>query len=175
MADSTRNHALPGVGRCFEVLKPGGRLILIQPNHRLCAETYYDDPTHRTIFDNANIGEWLARDRLKIRKLVPGLLPFSMKGRLSKSDLLTWLYLISPWKPPAAQMYIVAEPDGTSSVTGSLSVAIRLGLQMIGMILRYRWISWKNPMLFKSPPELPTLDLLTEGDESEKDDDHATG
>lgn len=97
------------LGRCFEVLKPGGRLILIQPNHRLCAETYFDDPTHRTIFDDANIGEWLARHRLKIRKLVPGLLPFSMKGRLPKSELLTWLYLISPWKPLAAQMYIVAE------------------------------------------------------------------
>lgn len=60
---------------------------------------------------------------------------------------------------------------GTSSVTGSLSVAIRLGLQMIGMILRYRWISWKNPMLFESPPVLPMLDLLTEADELEKEDD----
>jgi len=97
------------LGRCFDVLKPGGRLILIQPNHRLCAENYFDDPTHQTIFDDTNIKEWLARHGLRTRKLVPGFLPFSMNGRLPKSGLLTWLYLISPWKPLAAQMYVVAE------------------------------------------------------------------
>ena len=97
------------LGRCFDVLKPRGRLILIQPNDRLCAETYFDDPTHQTIFDDTNIKEWLARHGLRTRKLVPGFLPFSMNGRLPKSGLLTWLYLISPWKPLAAQMYVVAE------------------------------------------------------------------
>jgi SAM-dependent methyltransferase len=97
------------LGRCFEVLKPGGRMILIQPNHRLCAENYFDDPTHRTIFDDENIGEWLDRHGLRIRKLIAGFLPFSMNGRLPKSGILTWLYLISPWKPLAAQMYVVAE------------------------------------------------------------------
>jgi SAM-dependent methyltransferase len=95
--------------RCFEVLKPLGRLILIQPNHRLCAEHYFDDPTHRTIFDDATIGDWLGRHGLQVRKLVPGLLPFSMNDRLPKSGVLTWLYLNSPWKPLAAQMYVVAE------------------------------------------------------------------
>lgn len=97
------------LGRCFEVLKTGGRLILIQPNHRLCQENYFDDPTHRTIFDDENIAEWLGRHGFRIRKLIAGFLPFSMNGRLPKSGLLTWLYLISPWKPLAAQMYVVAE------------------------------------------------------------------
>lgn len=95
--------------RCVEVLKPDGRLILIQPNHRLCAENYFDDPTHRTIFDDENIVEWLASHGLRTRKLIPGFLPFSMNGRLPKSGILTSLYLMSPWKPLAAQMYIVAE------------------------------------------------------------------
>jgi SAM-dependent methyltransferase len=97
------------LGRCFEVLRSGGKLILIQPNHRLCAESYFDDPTHKTIFDDANVGEWLARHGLKVRKLIPGFLPFSMNGRLPKSGVLTGLYLLSPWKPLAAQMYVVAE------------------------------------------------------------------
>ncbi len=60
---------------------------------------------------------------------------------------------------------------GTSSVTGSLSTAIRLGFQMIGLILRYRIESWRNPQLFSTPPTLPTLDLLTENDDAEKEDD----
>lgn len=97
------------LGRCFEVLRSGGKLILIQPNHRLCAESYFDDPTHKTVFDDANVGEWLARHGLKVRKLIPGFLPFSMNGRLPKSGVLTGLYLLSPWKPLAAQMYVVAE------------------------------------------------------------------
>lgn len=60
---------------------------------------------------------------------------------------------------------------GTSSVTGSFGVAVRLGLQMIGLILRYRIKSWKNPQLFETPANLPTLDLLTENDDLEKEDD----
>ena len=52
-------------------------LVLIQPNHRLCAANYFDDPTHRTIFDDANIGEWLARAGLRPVEIVPGLLPIA--------------------------------------------------------------------------------------------------
>ncbi len=98
---------LPAIRRA---LSARGRLILIQPNHRLCAEHYFDDPTHRTIFDDANIGEWLARHGLRVVKLVPGLLPFSMNSRLPKWGWLTRLYLSLPFRPLAAQMYVVAEP-----------------------------------------------------------------
>jgi SAM-dependent methyltransferase len=98
---------LPAIRRA---LSPRGRLILIQPNHRLCAEHYFDDPTHRTIFDDANVGEWLGRHGLRVVKLVPGLLPFSMNSRLPKWGWLTRLYLSLPYRPLAAQMYVVAEP-----------------------------------------------------------------
>jgi glycosyltransferase involved in cell wall biosynthesis len=60
---------------------------------------------------------------------------------------------------------------GTSSVTGNLPVAAHLGLQMIGLILRYRLMSWKNPRLFEAPAELLTVDLLIEDDEPEKEED----
>jgi len=83
--------------------------VLIQPNYRLCAENYFDDPTHLTVFDDSNIREWVARSGLRVTEVVAGLLPFSMNGRLPKSGILTRLYLMSPWKPLAAQMYIVAE------------------------------------------------------------------
>ncbi|MGH7289277.1 MAG: class I SAM-dependent methyltransferase [Myxococcota bacterium] len=99
---------LPGIRR---VLAPGGRLILLQPNHKRCAKHYFDDPTHRTLFDDANIGDWLARHRLRVVKLVPGLLPFSMNSRLPKWGWLTRLYLSLPFRPLAAQMYVVAEPS----------------------------------------------------------------
>jgi len=92
-----------------EVLSERGRLVLLQPNHRLCAANYFDDPTHKTIFDDKSIREDLASQGLKARRVVAGLLPFSMKSRLPKWPLLVRLYLHSPIRPLAAQMYVVAE------------------------------------------------------------------
>ena len=90
-------------------LCPGGRLILIQPNHRLCAKHYFDDPTHVTVFDDTNIGDWLSRYGFRIRRLIPGFLPLSMKSKAPKWPLLVRLYLRLPIRPLAAQMYVVAE------------------------------------------------------------------
>jgi len=91
------------------VLRPSGRLILLQPNHRRCQAHYFDDPTHVTIFDDRNLPGFLAPHGLRVVKLVPGLLPFSMKSRLPRWPLLVRIYLASPIRPMAAQMYVVAE------------------------------------------------------------------
>jgi SAM-dependent methyltransferase len=93
-----------------QALSDQGRLILLQPNHRRCADRYFDDPTHKTIFDDQSIGHWLRRSGLRPRRIVPGLLPFSMRSGLPKWPLLVRLYLNSPFRPMAAQMYVVAEP-----------------------------------------------------------------
>jgi SAM-dependent methyltransferase len=97
---------LPSIAR---VLRPGGRLALIQPNYRRCQDHYFDDPTHRSIFHDGNIAATLAPHGLRVIKLVKGLLPFSMNSRLPKWPLLVRLYLASPVRPRAAQMYVVAE------------------------------------------------------------------
>jgi len=97
---------LPAIAR---VLRPGGRLALIQPNHARCREHYFDDPTHKTVFDDVTISCFLAPHALRVVRLVPGLLPFSMKSRLPKWGLLVRLFLESPVRPFAAQMYVVAE------------------------------------------------------------------
>ncbi len=91
------------------LLSPRGRLILLQPNYRRCAKHYFDDPTHKTIFDDLNIHDWLRTHDLRAVRVVKGLLPFSMKSRLPKWPLLVRLYLNSPVRPLAAQMYVVAE------------------------------------------------------------------
>lgn len=96
---------LPRVREC---LSARGRLILLQPNYARCAERYFEDPTHVTIFSDESLAATLTQHGLGVLKLVPGLLPFSMKTRLPKSGILTRLYLSSPWKPLAAQMYAVA-------------------------------------------------------------------
>jgi len=95
--------------RVNEVLSERGRLALLQPNHRLCADHYFDDPTHCTALDDASMAELLRGCGLRVVRVVPGLLPFSMKSRLPKWPLLVRLYLHSPVRPLAAQMYLLAE------------------------------------------------------------------
>jgi len=94
--------------RISDVLSHRGRLILIQPNYRLNPEHYFDDETHRTIFSDENIAPFLEVYALKVLKLIPKFLPFSMKSRLPKWPFLVRLYLTSPVKPLAGQMYVVA-------------------------------------------------------------------
>jgi len=96
---------MPRIG---QILKQTGRLILIQPNYRLCQERYFNDETHQTIFSDDNIIAFLAQYNFTVTRLIPGFLPFSMKERLPKWPLLVRLYLASPFKPVAGQMFVMA-------------------------------------------------------------------
>jgi len=98
------------LGRVREVLGEGGKLVLLQPNFHRCAKHYFEDPTHVTIFSERSLPGYLGHHGFVVSKLVPGLLPFSMKSRAPKWPLLVRAYLASPLKPRAAQMYAVAEP-----------------------------------------------------------------
>jgi SAM-dependent methyltransferase len=91
------------------VLRPAGRLLLLQPNYLRNPEHYWDDPTHKTAFHHRNLPAVLERNGFRVLRVVPGLLPFSMKSRLPKIPLLVRWYLRSPLRPSAAQMYVAAE------------------------------------------------------------------
>lgn len=93
--------------RIYEVLRPAGQLIILQPNYRLCADDYWEDPTHKTIFSDINLTSIVQPHGFRVHKLIPGLLPFSLKSRLPKWAILVKLYMASPIRPFAAQMYAV--------------------------------------------------------------------
>lgn len=104
---------LPGI---YSILNNNGKFVILQPNYLLCQHSYFNDETHRTIFSDENIKPFLEKFRFEILKLIPGLLPFSMKSRLPKWPLLVRLYLNSPFRPYAAQMYIVAQKNRVNYV-----------------------------------------------------------
>jgi SAM-dependent methyltransferase len=89
-------------------LKPSGRLILLQPNFRYCAATYFDDYTHRTIFTHVGLADLLASRGLAVERVTPRFLPFSFKSRGPKWGFLVALYLRLPWRPLARQMLVIA-------------------------------------------------------------------
>ncbi len=92
------------------VLRKRGKLLILQPNFKYCYRDYFDDYTHKTIFTEKSMKDILTNNNFKIIKLIPKFLPFSMKSsQLPISKILLKLYLISPIKPFAGQMFIVAE------------------------------------------------------------------
>jgi SAM-dependent methyltransferase len=100
------NEMLPLIVR---VLRPGGRLAVIQPNFRLAADRYFDDYTHRTIFTDASLNDWLQSGGMSVKVSTPRFLPLTVKSRLSGLSFLVPLYLRLPFRPLAGQMFVLAE------------------------------------------------------------------
>jgi ubiquinone/menaquinone biosynthesis C-methylase UbiE len=91
------------------VLKTNGKLIIIQPNFKYCAREYFDDYTHLQIFTHIGVTDLLIGLGFSIVDVKPRFLPFSMKSNLPKYTWLVRLYLLSPFKPFAGQMLVVAK------------------------------------------------------------------
>ncbi|MEA5536457.1 class I SAM-dependent methyltransferase [Crocosphaera sp. XPORK-15E] len=97
------------LGFCFEILKPGGSLLVIQPNFAYSYREYYDFIDHQLPITHLSLKELLETIGYKIDVLLPKFLPFSTKGRPS-SPLLLSLYLKIPiaWHFLGGQMFIKA-------------------------------------------------------------------
>jgi SAM-dependent methyltransferase len=91
------------------ILRPGGRLIVIQPNFKHCYRQYFDDYTHVQVFTDVSLRDRLLASSFAIVDVQPRFLPFSMHSRLPASGPLVAAYLRAPFRPFAGQMLIVAE------------------------------------------------------------------
>lgn len=95
---------------CARILRPDGRLVLIQPNYRLAYKRYFDDFTHVTVWSDVSLVDFLVSRGWEIELVRARYMPFSVKSRLPVSRLLVRFYLVSPFKPLAGQMLVVARP-----------------------------------------------------------------
>lgn len=90
------------------VLRPGGRLILIQPNYYYAYREYWDDFTHKKAFSHRSLADAVVTAGFVLREVVPRFLPFSFKSSIPTSYWLVRAYLASPWRPLAKQMLVIA-------------------------------------------------------------------
>lgn len=104
----TRDEFATMLGECRRVLIPGGKLILLQPNYRLCAKQYFDDFTHVSIWSDVSLSDYLESTGWAIAAAHRRFLPLTVKSRLPVSATLIRAYLRSPIKPLAGQMLITA-------------------------------------------------------------------
>jgi SAM-dependent methyltransferase len=94
---------------CRALLKPGGRILVLQPNFRYCFREYYDFLDHSLPVTDRSMDEALRASGFVVDELVPRFLPFTTKGRPASPRLLA-LYLKLPilWRFFGAQMFVRA-------------------------------------------------------------------
>ena len=94
---------------CFDALKPGGSLLVIQPNFKYSYKEYYDFIDHQLPITHLALQELLETVGFEIDLIIPRFLPFSTKGRPA-SPLLLKVYLKLPflWRLLGGQMFVKA-------------------------------------------------------------------
>ncbi len=94
---------------CFEILKPGGSLLIIQPNFKYAIKEYYDFIDHQLPITHLSLKELLETIGFEIKVLIPKFLPYSTKGKPTSPQLLqAYLKLPLLWHFFGAQMFIQA-------------------------------------------------------------------
>jgi SAM-dependent methyltransferase len=103
------------------VLSPSGRLAVVQPNFRLSPGQYFDDYTHRTVFSDVSLADWLSSAGFRVVRVERRFLPLTVKSRLGAFAFLIPLYLRLPWRPFAGQMFVLAEATRRGPSDGQMA------------------------------------------------------
>jgi SAM-dependent methyltransferase len=98
--------------RIRELLKPGGIVIILQPNFRLLGAKYFDFIDHKTVLTEKSVREALQIAGLTLREQITRFLPYTTKSRL-------------PQHPAIVRMYLTLRPLWYLLGKQSLFVAVR--------------------------------------------------
>jgi SAM-dependent methyltransferase len=76
-----------------QLLKPGGRVIVLQPNIRLVGDAYWDFIDHKVPLTEKSLSEAAELAGFRTRTLITRFLPYTTKSRFPQHRLLVRAYL----------------------------------------------------------------------------------
>jgi SAM-dependent methyltransferase len=80
----------------FKLLKPGGRVLILQPNIRLIGGSYWDFIDHQTALTERSLAEAAGMAGFTHKKIIARFLPYTTKSRMPQHPLLVRAYLSFP-------------------------------------------------------------------------------
>ena len=97
-----------------DLLRPGGQVIVLQPNVRFTGGAYWDFIDHKVALTHHSLEEAAHLAGLRTVKVVVRFLPYTTKGRLPIDRRLVRLYLRVPlaWRFMGQQTLYLAERPG---------------------------------------------------------------
>ena len=91
-------------------MTPGGRIAIMGPNFKYCARQYFDCADHTVALSHVAVAEHVYAAGLDVTEVSPKFLPYSFRGSLPASQLLTKAYLRTPllWRLMGKQFLVLA-------------------------------------------------------------------
>lgn len=105
-----QNTVATALGKLRTAMEPGGRIAVMGPNFRYCARQYFDCADHTVPLTHVAVTEHLYAAGFAITAVTPRFLPYSFRGLLPPSPLLTRTYLRAPalWPVLGKQFLVIA-------------------------------------------------------------------
>lgn len=97
-----------------QVLRPGGSVVILQPNIRLVGFVYWDFLDHRTAITEKSLAEAAHIARLETTEVITRFIPYTTKSRFPQHPLLVRAYLaLRPIWPLFGRqtLFIARRPD----------------------------------------------------------------
>lgn len=105
-----KNLVLEVLEECGRALKPGGKVMILQPNIRYVGRAYWDYIDHHIALTEHSLAEALDICGFDVEVMIPRFLPYTVKSRLGSFIGLIGLYLKLPfaWRLFGQQTFVVA-------------------------------------------------------------------
>jgi hypothetical protein len=95
-------------------MEPGGTIAVLGPNYRYCPGKYFDCADHTLALTHVAVAEHLYAAGFEVTAVIPRFLPYSFRGLLPPSPLLTRIYLRVPalWRALGEQFLVLGVSPG---------------------------------------------------------------